>query len=628
MSRLFSYFSKLKLKSYQKHYFNLNIIGECSSLESKKKISSLHINNTNFVNKVNAFINDGKYISNSKRTLPRYYSSPSPLHDVSENSDKICPASMTYLYVPRHKANDIFEAVQAHMDYDPVFENIDLLFDNLKLRGIDVSKNYLHFLKSKWIEFKSIQNEMNPLVIDMKRVDAQRKRLKQKKSSFKDQKERSLIINGINIYEATVDQLNVLFYEQLRPKIKRCADRLVYLETEIVPELLAIPNILSDETPLYHNVTEYVSEGISSRLNSNSKPHHELKSLDSNENLFQFSAADRNNIFFNHDLALAETVLEDHIGVKLEKLGFLRQANPDFARAVCVEASSSLSTPKSSTDLSADCGSLSVNNGQFPPPSVSFGVTEKTSPLMLVGGASISSFLGYYARATIRDVNKFLPQNLYTVGRLYENIPSNSNDGSLDKDSDISVSERSESVFTSMQKSSISCFILDHKERLNFETETVRNLLSVLKNIYDDIGIHYRIIKLSPRNLGRHEKMAYSVQMKTCSNLSIVDCTEKSDAKTDFPYIEVGRISVCGDYISKRLLITYSRENYGKDSSDDLESLDENVESRLKKHDFLQCVFCELLNINKVLAAVTEDLQDKSGLCNMKEFMKRFSDIS
>ncbi|KPI98821.1 Seryl-tRNA synthetase [Papilio xuthus] len=102
-------------------------------------------------------------------------------------------------------------------------------------------------------------------------------------------------------------------------------------------------------------------------------------------------------------------------------------------------------------------------------------------------------------------------------------------------------------LFNVSQSSVISMFIATKNVK---ECDIILDeTIEVIKNIYSNIGYPYRLSIVTAEKLQMWESLRVSIEMYSSSLKS---------------YIEIGNISVSGDFISKRLMFTYTDEKQSK----------------------------------------------------------------
>lgn len=535
------------------------------------------------------------------------------------------------LYVPRHRCNEMFSTLVPYMNYD-FLEDAAALSEELQLRDgatLDCnSPKHLMQLRQQWHQFQHLK--ANTDVIDAKILKVTKRLKILKKGKAENKPTVPEVVEGINIHDAIKDEL-LLLLNKLTYIRKTAVLPLQLFEDELIPELLGLPNTLSPNTAKYTcKVERFFSPPL---FSFPPRSHVQLGYLTKG---LELSPTSLGSYYLHGRLAEVELALQDYVADTLDVHGYLQQVNPDFAKGVSIEGCA-----METKDTTQKTSTLRL---------VRNSAEEDIAPLFLVGGASLPSYVGYFAKKKVTNISKFLPQKLYSVGRLY-NPPrtfysSNDEVAEMPNTSDIkNVDTKSEigaaGIFSSMQTSSVSCFILNDKENPITESSIVQEVLRIVRSIYDGLELHYRLVHLRAGLLKPHEKQAISIQMLTTTDVlmtshqrsnsnnsiasdgkttsDIIDCSKIShDEVSDMSgcsidseeagYVEVGRVSVCGDYISKRLLMTYVKNA---------------PQVQVEEHNFLECVYCEVLNVSKFLAVMLENLQTHSGSYSLPNVIEK-----
>ena len=142
----------------------------------------------------------------------------------------------------------------------------------------------------------------------------------------------------------------------------------------------------------------------------------------------------------------------------------------------------------------------------------------------LTGSSSLVAFTSYFFNREVENFKAISPLKFVTRGKKYN----------------VNFSDK-KSLFNTCQSTSVDAFILC----TNDDNAMLKEYDIVFKNLiktYESIGLHFICIKYSPPNLHSYESAATGFLMFSPS-------CEK--------YIEVGRISICEDFISKRVHSKY-----------------------------------------------------------------------
>ncbi|KAG0708504.1 Serine--tRNA ligase, mitochondrial [Chionoecetes opilio] len=176
-------------------------------------------------------------------------------------------------------------------------------------------------------------------------------------------------------------------------------------------------------------------------------------------------------------------------------------SNPDFVKAAVMEG----------------CGVH--DKGQTSPQQVINGLEHDTNALHLVGGGSLQAFSAYFTKHII-EKPEHLPVRVVAAGRNYS-----------------PVTLRHPGLLGCRQSSVIDGLIL--YEDVDVQEKTLlHEVMVTMIEIYRHLGIHFQVVQYSAEHLYTHERAAIGVTMYSPHTGQ---------------YHEVGRISLCGDYISRRL---------------------------------------------------------------------------
>ena len=142
-----------------------------------------------------------------------------------------------------------------------------------------------------------------------------------------------------------------------------------------------------------------------------------------------------------------------------------------------------------------------------------------------MGSASTPALLTCFVKNILQNPS-VLPLKYYSVGRQYR--------PSLDP-----------SLANPQQTSAAGLLALNTcEEQLN---QTFEDIIEDLKRFYDHLGINYRLVSIAAENLNLAESFRIELQMWSNS---------------DNDYVKVAEVSKYGDYLSKRLALTYSDSNH------------------------------------------------------------------
>lgn len=259
--------------------------------------------------------------------------------------------------------------------------------------------------------------------------------------------------------------------------------------------------------------------------------------------------------YLKNKLAILELVCSNYFLSKFKMFGYLHHSNPDFAKAAVVEG----------------CGVHYVDRHRFNKLSTNEADVDKNSQ-HLVGGGSLPAFSAYFTKQII-ERPEHLPQKLVTVGRNY-----------------ISTNSKLPGLFGCRQSTVVDGFVV-HECNPVHEMQVLDEVLIALIQCYIELGLHFRVVQYSAQNLSTHESAAMGVQMYSTSTGE---------------YHEVGRVSLCGDYISKRLWTL--------------------CKSDMKSVNFLSIIHIRACHITHLLGLLLENQQKENGKYDIPKCLQLLMD--
>ncbi|XP_063541370.1 serine--tRNA synthetase-like protein Slimp [Cydia strobilella] len=311
----------------------------------------------------------------------------------------------------------------------------------------------------------------------------------------------------------------------VKENIKKLKVPLWSAEEAVMLEVLKLPNSLHAKTPL----KEYQVIYSHSTTPINNKDH---LTIGSEKNLINFKKNE--NYYLTGDAAIFELGAKFYFNNVLRNNKFIQFSNPDFVKSVIVEGCGEDHTDPDATFILHHNEDTKVN---------------PDSRLHLTGGASLCSFFAYHAKNVV--FAKSLPLNYFSMGRQY--IPSPTEEDSL-----FHVSQASVVQIFNVTKDSKEC------------DDSLDRIIGILKDAYTRLGYHYRIGFVPAHELALSESLRVVVEMYSSSMRK---------------YVNVAEISVSGDFISKRLMFTYTEKKESK---------------------FPHIIYGTILNVPKLLACVLE----------------------
>lgn len=294
---------------------------------------------------------------------------------------------------------------------------------------------------------------------------------------------------------------------KIKDKIKMVTKEIWELEKVAILGGLSLPNDINAETPITDEEKIVHVFGNKPDTGEISPGHLEVA-----EKLGLVEYFDSSYYFLKDDAAQFELSISYLFMDKLRACGFVPMSNSDFGKSITVEGvglnprdANSVFTLEKDADM-----------------------VDPIARLHLIGGASLASFCAYHAKTLTRTDH--LPLRYVTMGRHYNPESCESLPG----------------LFSTWQSSAVETFVVTK------DTETaVREFnegLQTAIGLYESLGYHFRVEYLPPKSLKSWESLRASFQMFSRN----LDC-----------YIEVGSLSLCDDYISKRLLMCYETKKKG-----------------------------------------------------------------
>lgn len=299
----------------------------------------------------------------------------------------------------------------------------------------------------------------------------------------------------------------------VREDLKTMKHAIWELDTDVIERILKLPNELDPRTPVKDSVV-LKSVGSMPQL-----PEKDIKNhIDIGTKLGLLQYKNPIHCYLCNNAALFELALLAHAARVLgDSNNMVRVDGADFSRSLVVEGSGL-------NHEDPDAAFLIENHDE-----VERGSSNR---MHLVGGASLISFLTLHTKQLINPTN--FPLKYFATGRQYVPLPRNSQPCGL---------------LTVCQASVTNAFVMVKDAKSEEYKVQFEELLESVCQLYDDLCVHYRVIMRSASELQPWEGLRVSFEMwSPFAN----------------QYFEVGHISTCGNYFSKRLLITYQTPD-GKD---------------------------------------------------------------
>ncbi|CAK9825007.1 Serine--tRNA synthetase-like protein Slimp [Anthophora retusa] len=278
------------------------------------------------------------------------------------------------------------------------------------------------------------------------------------------------------------------------------------LNDSVVDKMLQLPNEIDGRTPLQ---TPVILRRVNS-LNENSHSANRKNHIEIGKSLGLLEYKNPMQYYLCNDAALFELGVLSYAGKIFSEDNMIRVAGADFSRSLVVDGSGL--NHEDPADAFIIDNHIDVEEGS-------------PNHMHLVGGASLMSLLAMHAKQII-EPNHF-PVAYFSTGRQYTPFrPGTTPIG----------------LFTVCQASAALAFILVKDSNSKEYHDQFEKLLNTVCKLYDNLCDHYQIVIRPAPELRAWEAMRVSFELWSTSSKQ---------------YIEVGHISVCGEYFSKRLLIGY-----------------------------------------------------------------------
>lgn len=289
----------------------------------------------------------------------------------------------------------------------------------------------------------------------------------------------------------------------LKQDFKAVKNSMSELEGTVLSETLKLPNEIDEKTP---SRTPVVLKSVGAVVDVPENDRQSHLEIGRRLGILEY----RNPIlcYLCDDAALFELGALSLAGQILSESDTIRIAGCDFSRSLVVEGSGANHLdPTDAFMLENDNAGRTSNR------------------LHLVGGASLQSFLAMHTKQMINPHH--FPVKYFATGRQYTPFPEGSTPIGL---------------FTVCQASVAHVFALFKEFDSSEYRSGFENIVDTVAKIYDDIAAHYRIVLRPASELRPWEKLRVSFEMWSAFSQQ---------------YVEVGHLSSCGQYFSKRLLIAY-----------------------------------------------------------------------
>lgn len=347
-------------------------------------------------------------------------------------------------------------------------------------------------MKKTWEFYKDLDSNKSKL--EQKRIDIAN-RMKVISRQSEQTKDVELEITRLKTLGKTI-----------RQDLKVVKEALWELEETVVSQALKLPNILHPDTPQAEPSILY-SSGNRNRAYKEGIPPKSHIEIGASLGLLEYSnpmkyyLLKEAALFELAALRLAANVFSDD--------NMTRVTGLDFSRSIIVEGSGMDHENPEESFILKDNEEIEKHS---------------SNRMHLIGGASLASFLAMHTKQLINP-NHF-PLRYFASGRHYAPFSDKSKETGL---------------FTVCQSSAVHVFLLLNKDFSDVEhREEFDRLINAAKLMYDALCSHYRIVVRPAKELRPWESLRVSFELWS-PYLS--------------EYVEVGHVSLCGQYFSKRLLI-------------------------------------------------------------------------
>ena len=306
--------------------------------------------------------------------------------------------------------------------------------------------------------------------------------------------------------------------------------------------IIRLPNYIHESTP-----EETVETLNISSVNLGFPPKSHIEIGQANKEI-SFQDGKLSFYYLKGKLPLIELACSNFFSNFLLQNKFIQQSNLDLWKDIVFEACGI-----DHNDLNK---TLCVNLGPE---------SEYHSLVYLSGGSSIASFAAFFARSTL-ETDEYFPLRLVNIGRKYQ--PQ--------------IGEPS--LFNSFQSTSVDAFIVSKQENIFEEFIKAKNNIV---QVYKESGFHFKVVHYCPTDLKSYESAGFGIQMY--SNYSK-------------EYIEVGRISLCEDFISRKILSSYFNKK--------------------KKQVYTSMIHIQVVNVTKLIGILLENFQNQDMSYNIPDWLE------
>ncbi|XP_022115095.2 serine--tRNA synthetase-like protein Slimp [Pieris rapae] len=294
----------------------------------------------------------------------------------------------------------------------------------------------------------------------------------------------------------------------IKENIKNLKSPLWSAEEAAMVEALKVPNLLHKLTPDHEKNVIFQHKSPPS-----TKKDHNV--VGKQKNLIKYLENTHTSVYLLGDAALFELGVKFYFSDYLKRSNYMQFSNPDFVKSLVVEGCGVDHTDPTSTFILHHHDDTAFN---------------KDKRLHLTGAGSLYSFMAYHTKHVM--YSKVLPLKYFSLGRQY--TPSTSK-------------EENHSLFNLSQSSAVQIFEVARDN--NELDELLQETLCMAKTLFNELGYHYRLSYVAADKLHVWESLRVAIEMYSTSQKK---------------YIEIGHLSLIGDFMSKRLLFTYTDNKEAK----------------------------------------------------------------
>ena len=295
--------------------------------------------------------------------------------------------------------------------------------------------------------------------------------------------------------------------KEIKERYKSTLKELWAYQEEVLIPILKVPNDLDPDTPIKDDVITFIRDDIAKVSKSQVTTHADHPMIEFDAEFPELVFLKDNLVTLEQDLCLkAQDIFQRNLFCDL-------LASPDIVRSTVLEGCipDSFGEPSKAFTFAKSSDFSDLHSG--------FGGH-------LVGSSSFPSMVSNFVKNVLKNA-RILPLNFLTIGRQY--WPTTEN-------------QIHESLFHTQQSTCVSILNLNQEgQNLSYDL-----ILDKIQELYNDIGIHYRIVTIKAENLALAESHRIEIQMW-------------SPLKND--YVCVGHLSKYGEFVSKRLHLKYYDSN-------------------------------------------------------------------